>query len=714
MRRPLLSVFLLFAAPFWLSPGFAQKDPTASHDVVVYGGTSAAVTAAVQAKRMGLSVIVVSPDVHLGGLTSGGLGWTDTGNKAVIGGLAREFYGRVFDHYQTDDAWRWQDRQAYGNRGQGTAAIDGERRTMWIFEPHVAENIFDAMIRENEIRVDRDRRLDRDSGVVMEGGRIVSIKTLDGTVYPGRVFIDATYEGDLMAAAGVDYHVGRESTATYGEAWNGVQTGVYHHQHHFRAIDGPIDPYVTPGDPESGVIAKVSADPPGAYGAADDKIQAYCFRMCLTDHPENRVPFAKPDGYDPADYELLGRIYQAGWQATFRKFDPIPNRKTDTNNHGPMSTDNIGMNYDYPEASYERRGEIIAEHERYQKGWLYFICTDPRVPEETRERMQRWGLAKDEFTDNGHWPHQIYVREARRLIGELVMTEKHLLKKIETPESVGMGSYGMDSHNVQRYIDENGHVQNEGDIGVSTQGPYQISYRSLLPKKAQCENLLVPVCVSSSHIAFGSIRMEPVFMILGQSAATAAALAIEKDIAVQDVAYADLQTELIAAGQILQTPDDAAERFTQQNSRQRAKSIDPDSLEGIVIDDRQARLTGQWYDSNATPGYVNQGYRHDKDRRDGKSSATFDVTIPKAGRYEIRLSFPSSSNRSTRVPVTVTWSDQSVTETIDQREKPPIAPAMVSLGRFDFDADLSVTVTITNQGTDGHVIADAVQIVPVP
>ncbi len=522
------------------------------YDIVVYGGTCAAVTAAVQAKRMGKSVIVVCPDRHLGGLSSGGLGWTDTGNKAVIGGLAREFYHRVWKHYNSDDAWQWQTREEYGNRGQGTAAIDGEQRTMWIFEPHVAEQVFEGFVREYDIPVHCDQWLDREQGVKTDGARIVSITMLSGRTYRGRMFLDATYEGDLMAAAGVDYHVGRESKDKYDELWNGIQTGVLHHRHHFGAVKEKISPYVVPGDPSSGLLPRISPKPPGPYGQGDKKVQAYCFRMCLTNHAENRVPFPKPDGYDPSQYELLVRIFDAGWRETFDKFDPIPNRKTDTNNHGPMSTDNIGYNYDYPEASYQRRREIIREHRTYQQGWLYFIANHPRVPKEVQDRMRQWGLAKDEFCDNGNWPHQLYIREAKRMMGAYVMTENELLKRRPTPNPVGMGSYGMDSHNIQRYVTPGGYVQNEGDIGVSTKGPYQIAYGSLVPKQGQCENLLVPVCVSSSHIAFGSIRMEPVFMILGHSAATAAVLALDGDLPVQDVPYEKLRRRLLADGQVLE------------------------------------------------------------------------------------------------------------------------------------------------------------------
>ena len=525
----------------------------ADFDVVVYGGTSAGVIAAVQAKKMGKTVVVVGPDKHLGGLSAGGLGFTDTGNKAVIGGLSRDFYHRVWAHYDQPSAWKWQKKDQYGNKGQGTPAIDGAQRTMWIFEPHVAERVFEDYVKENQIPVHRDEWLDRAKGVKKDGARITSITMLSGKTYTGKMFIDATYEGDLMAAAGVDYHVGREANSVYGEQWNGVQVGVLHHRHHFGFLTNKISPYVIPGDPTSGVLPRISTNHPGVYGAGDNKVQAYCFRYCVTDVPENRIPFPRPDGYDPKQYELLVRVYQAGWRETFDKFDPIPNHKTDSNNHGPFSSDNIGFNYDYPEASYERRREILREHETYQKGWLYFIANDPRIPKVVQTAMRKWGLPKDEFKDNGGWPHQIYVREARRMVGHYVMTENELLKKRPTPESVGMGSYTIDSHNVQRYITPEGYVQNEGDIGVATKGPYEIAYGSLVPKKGQADNLLVPICVSASHIAYGSIRMEPVFMILGQSAATAAVLAIDAKQAVQQVPYAKLREQMLKDGQVLES-----------------------------------------------------------------------------------------------------------------------------------------------------------------
>lgn len=695
--RTFLSMCVLAATSASLS--FAQDNTKSSRsDVVVYGGTSGAVIAAVQAKRMGHSVVIVCPDQHLGGLSSGGLGWTDTGNKAVIGGLAREFYHRVWKHYQTDKAWTWQKRAEYGNKGQGAAAIDGERRTMWIFEPHVAENVFDELVREYDIPVFRDEWLDRTSGVTKADGRISAIRMLSGRTCFGKMFIDATYEGDLLASADVDFHVGRESRKQYGEDWNGIQTGVLHHGHHFGAVKKPISPYVVPGDASSGLLPRISAKPPGKFGEADKRVQAYCFRMCLTNDPKNRIPFPKPAGYDAGQYELLVRILDAGWREGFQKFDPIPNHKTDTNNHGPFSTDNIGFNYDYPEASYERRREIIKEHEVYQQGLMYFLANSPRVPDDVRTKFAEWGLSADEFVDNGNWSHQIYVREARRMVGKYVMTENELLKKRPTPQSIGMGSYTMDSHNVQRYVTPGGLVQNEGDIGVSTRGPYEIALGSVLPQKQQCENLVVPVCVSSSHIAFGSIRMEPVFMILGQSAATVASFALDEDIAVQDVDYAKLRERLEKDGQVLNY------KYTYTGKA----GVDPATLKGIVIDDGMAKLTGNWGSSSSTGTWVGREYRHDGNVSDGKSTAVFTAKL-KPGRYEVRLAYSHNGNRASNVPVVVHHAGGERNVIVNQKKVPPIDKLFVSLGEFDFSADSPTAVTISNQDTDGYVIIDAVQ-----
>ncbi|MEW4489800.1 FAD-dependent oxidoreductase [Thalassoglobus sp. JC818] len=700
MTDRIASRFLMLIACIFVANHLpAERVYSDDYDVVVYGGTSAAITSAVQVKKMGGSVVVVSPDIHLGGLSSGGLGWTDTGNKAVIGGLAREFYHRVWKKYQEPDNWKWQPRDSYGNQGQGTPAIDGAQRTMWIFEPHIAEEVFDDFVKDYDIPVIRDEWLDRENGVTVVEGKIQSIRTLSGKTYTGRMFIDATYEGDLLAAAGVDYHVGRESNETYGEQWNGIQVGVFHHGHWFR---DPVDPYVVPGDPSSGLLPRISSEPPGKKGDGDHRVQAYCYRMCLTNHEENRVPFPKPEGYDPAQYELLLRVFATGWREGFNKFDPIPNYKTDTNNHGPFSTDNIGYNYDYPEATYERRKEILREHEQYQKGLMYFVCNDPRVPEDVRTKMSNWGLAGDEFTDNGNWPHQIYVREARRLIGDYVITEHNCLGTKETTDPVGMGSYTLDSHNVQRYVTEEGFVQNEGDLGVRTP-PYQISYRALVPKKNQCTNLLVPVCLSCSHIAFGSIRMEPVFMILGQSAATAGMLAIQDDLAVQDVSYQTLSRQLLDDGQVLEYDSPQTTNIKRFNKK---------DFPGTIVDIEEAGIPNGWVISMSTSGFLGNSYLHDGNDKDRDREITFQVPITESGKYTVAVSYTAHPNRATNVPVTITTSDGQKTVLVNQRKQPAHDSIFHKVGTYEFDTP-TAKIQISTKETDGHVIVDAVQLIPV-
>ncbi len=517
---------LMFTLWFCFASPLSEVIESPTYDLVVYGQTSAGVMAAVQAKRMGKTVILVGPDKHLGGLSSGGLGATDIGNKQAIGGLSRGFYRRLGKHYG--------------------------KKEMWKFEPHVAEQMFEALVAEYKIVVHHDEWLDRSlgKGVLMKKGRIAKITMLSGKSYRGRMFVDATYEGDLMAAAGVSYTFGREANSQYEETLSGVQTQNARY-HQFKA---PVDPYVRPGDPSSGLLPGVQVGGPGKEGEADKRIQAYCFRMCLTDVKDNQIPLPKPKGYDPLRYELLLRTVLAGankHRAGYFSASRMPAGKTDSNNAGPFSTDNIGMNYEYPEADYAKRKLIIAEHETYQKGLMWFLANDPRVPEELRDSTARWGLPKDEFVDNGHWPHQLYIREARRMVGSYVMTQLNCQGKVTVSKPIGMGAYTMDSHHMQRYVDTKGQVRNEGDVEVGGFGPYPIAYGSIVPKRVECANLLVPVCLSASHMAFGSIRMEPVFMVLGQSAATAAVHAIEDDVAVQDVDYPKLKARLLADKQVL-------------------------------------------------------------------------------------------------------------------------------------------------------------------
>jgi hypothetical protein len=554
MSRTALGLALLLTLA--CSSADRLPEPSAQRfDIVVYGTTSAAVTAAIQAHRMGRSVVLVGPGVHLGGLSSAGMGNTDIGHKGAIGGLAREFYERVAAHYARPDAWIYETRDEYldrasiGNQGHGRPDPVAERTgvaTMWVFEPWVAESVFVAMAQEADVDVHLGERIDRESGVVRDGTRIVSIRMESGSAYAGDVFIDATYEGDLMALAGVSYTVGREGNDVYGETLNGVQTR-HAISHQFEAA---ADPWVVPQDPSSGLLPGIHPGGPGEEGTGDHRVQAYNFRMTLTDVEANRLPIPKPDGYDPMRYELLRRYIEAGHYDALRLNSPMPNRKTDVNNHGAFSSDHIGANYDYPNGDYATRAQIFADHVSYVMGLWFFLQNDPRLPAEVRDDAGRWGLCRDEFLDTEHWPRELYVREARRMVNDHVMTEHHCRGERIADDPVGLAAYGIDSHNTQRYVAD-GVVRNEGDVEVGVPSPYPISYRSIAPRRSEATNLLVPVALAASHIAFGSIRMEPVFMILGQSAATAAALAVDAGGVVQDVAYPALRERLLADGQML-------------------------------------------------------------------------------------------------------------------------------------------------------------------
>ena len=546
---------------------------------------------------------------------------------------------------------------------------------MWIFEPHVAEQVFEDLVTEHDIPVHRDEWLDREKGVQKTGGRI----TVDHHAQRQDVSRPDVHRRDLRGRPDGRGGRGRitsaaRRTAPYGEKWNGVQTGVLHHRHHFGVLKQPIDPYVVPGDPASGVLPRISTEPPGKYGAGRQEGAGLLFPH-VPDRPsrEPHAVSASPPATTRSNTNCCCGSSQAGWRETFDKFDPIPNHKTDTNNHGPFSTDNIGNNYDYPEASLRAPPRDHPRARDVSEGLLYFIANDPRVPEDVRTEMSKWGLAKDEFTDNGNWPHQIYVREARRMIGRYVMTENELLKRRPTPDSVGMGSYTIDSHNVQRYITPEGYVQNEGDIGVGTNGPYEIAYGSLVPKKDQCENLLVPVCVSSSHIAFGSIRMEPVFMILGQSAATAAVLAIDAGMRRAGRAVCKLRERLLQDGQVL------------ESAGRTAGPACPVPLEGIVVDDAQATLTASG-PTAARWEWVGSGYLHDGNASDGKSVACFEAklrrpAVMKCG-WRTRPSQPGHE-----VPVVVRHAGGEKTVLVNQKQSPAIDGLFVSLGVFEFTAD---------------------------
>jgi hypothetical protein len=621
-------------------------------DVCVYGGTPGGVMAAIQARRLGKSAVLVVFRKHVGGMTSGGLTASDLGKADAIGGLAVEFYQRV-----------------------------GQNR---FFRPSRAEEVFRAMLKDAGVPVFFEHRL---KDVARDGKRLTALTFENGTRVEAKVFIDATYEGDLLAKAGVSFHVGREGNAVYKETLNGVQ---FKNTHNFTV---PVDPYLTPGDPKSGLLWGISAADPGQAGQGDKKVQAYNFRMFLS-NKANRLPFPKPAGYDRARYLLLLRYIKQ------KPHLPLQLHNGDSNNDGGFSTDHIGASYAWPEADYATREKIFQDHVLYQQGLMYFWTNDPEVPKELQDKVRAWGLDKDEFPETGGWPHELYVREGRRMVSAYVMTEHNCLSKFVADDSIGLASYNMDSHNCQRVVID-GKVRNEGDVQVGCPKPYPVSYRSIVPKESECTNLLVPVCLSASHIAYGSIRMEPVFMILGQSAATAAVLAIDAGSSVQQVPYGKLREALFAQKQVLEWKGPAAKS---------AVSIPLKDLTGIVVDNAEAKLVGEWKSSQSVGPFVGDDYLHDDNMGQGQKSATFIPKLPAAGVYEVYLIWSANPNRATKVPVEMVHADGVLKVTVNQRAK----GGWHKLATLRFNAGSDGRVTIRNDGADGYVIADAVRWVAVP
>lgn len=541
--------FIFILLLFLMNIGFAQDN---SYDIVIYGGTSAGVSAAIQAARMDKSVIILEPYERLGGLSAGGLGATDIGNKRVIGGISREFYQNLKKHYDQLSNWKWEERSHYFTEGKhlNSAEDDG----MWTFEPSAALQVYHKMMEPHDIEIQYGKKLDRKTGVKNESGTITSIKMMDGSLYKGKMFLDCTYEGDLLAAAGITYTVGREDNAQYDETYNGYYLAEYHKQSGYHQFPDGVDPYVEPGNPGSGLLWGISTNSPNKRGDGDDLAQAYNFRICLTDNPKNRMTIPKPDNYDPSKYELLVRLFEA--QPDMRGINDyfiwskMPNSKTDVNNRGAFSTDAIGMNHNWANASYNIREAIFKEHIDYTQGLLYFYQHDSRVPSELQNFMKEWGYPKDEYLNNDHFTPHLYIREGRRMVSDYVMTDHHCQGKVVVDDAIGMAAYTMDSHNTQRIVVDD-MVKNEGNVEIGGFKPYPISYKSITPRQEECKNLVVPVALSASHIAFGSIRMEPVFMVLGQSAATVAAMAIDQNRAVQELSYDELKEKLLEDKQVL-------------------------------------------------------------------------------------------------------------------------------------------------------------------
>ncbi|WP_417847165.1 FAD-dependent oxidoreductase [Thalassoglobus sp.] len=661
-------------------------------DVAVYGGTPAGVTAAIQAAREGKRAVLLSFNRHVGGMTSGGLTATDLGRKDSIGGLALEFYNRL-----------------------------GKARD---YRPSAAEALYRTMLEEAGVKVLLSRAL---SSVEMKQNRLVSVTMETGETVQATMFVDSTYEGDLLAAANVSYRVGREPAAAYDESLGGQwQTVSWKDVYQFCRL--PLSPYVIPDDPKSGLLPEIAVETPGKPGEGDFKVQAYNFRVQLS-RGADRITFPKPQEYNSGRYALLARFLnldeRVEWRLDYTTAPltdgPIQMRKGDSNNAGSFSSDYVGGNYRWPDGTYKagsitelpppRRGlpvpfrelyelreRIFQDHVNYQQGLMYFLANDTQVPEELRARVSAWGLDPQEFQETGFWPHQLYVREGRRMVSEYVVTQADCESRRVVEDSVGLASYPMDSHFCQRVVvEENGvqTVRNEGGFGHGFKKPYPVSFRSIVPKKNECENLLVPVCLSSSHVAYGSIRMEPVFMILGQSAGTAAAMAITEEIAVQDVDYAKLKVKLEDDGQYL--------TWTEKSLGKTAKT-----LPGLVADDKDARTTGAWTSGALSPVY-GLSYLHDGNTGKGEKTATFKINVPKPGTYKVHLLYVASANRSTKTPVTISIGEETKEMTVNQREGSAVGSFLGNFRINDF-----MTLTVSNKNTDGFVVVDGVQLLLQP
>lgn len=660
MRKLILLIAII---PFL----FGCKSSQEEYDICVYGGSSAGVIAAYSAKMQGKKVLLIEPQSRLGGLTAGGLGYTDIGNKQVVTGLSKDFYRRLGSHYG--------------------------KLEQWIFEPSVADSIFNDYIKRANVEVIyryRIAKADVSDGYIKN----ITLESSDGSqlekTVSAKMFIDCSYEGDLMAKAGVSYTIGREDNAKYGETYNGVQLMKGH-----QFPDG-IDPYKVQGDSTSGLLWGISSEKLLPDGTGDTLVQAYNYRICLTDNPANRVEISKPDNYDPAKYELLLRLFDA--QPDKRKLNnyfiwsKMPNNKTDINNRGGFSTDMIGANHNYPEDSYEERAKIIKEHKDYTQGLLYFYKTDSRVPQELRDEIQPWGYPKDEYVNDGHWSPQLYIRESRRMVGDYVMTQAHCEGRDVVSDGVGMAAYTMDSHNCQRMViekDGKRMVKNEGNVEIGGGLPYPISYRSIIPKAEECKNLLVPICLSASHIAYGSIRMEPVFMVLAQSAAVAAIEAIETS-SVQSVDVKKVQKVL------------------------HENPLLDGSFSEILIDDSDLDLSANndWEIIKKQGGY---GPSFLRAKSKDAQPIRFSPNIEHDGKYTIYTYYRLDNDVASKISYTISNGTQKWSKDINKADvvvEGQTTGEWIELGKYNLEKGSQAYIDISGLNSDGAVIADAVLFVP--
>jgi hypothetical protein len=653
---------ILWVPLFYFMSLFQPPITQTRFDVIVYGGTSGGVTAAISAAREGLSVLLLEPENHIGGMTTSGLGYVDVGKSYTIGGITKQFFKKNGQYFKKNDAF-------------------------YKVIPSVGEKIFYEMLTEKGVKVELNARLSETVTPTIRNKKIEMIELADGRKFSAKYFIDATYEGDLMAAAKVSYVVGRESSAKYNEPGAGVNKA-----------------YILPGSPygaDGKLLPDLFEGKLAEMGSADDKTQAYNFRLCLTQDKGNYLAIPKPDNYNPLRYEILLRIINTGKEKSFTDFVsimPLPEGKSDFNNKGWISTDYVNGSWNYVESSYKKRKVLWNNHQNYTQGFMYFLGNDLRVPENIRTEALSWGLCKDEFKDNGNWPHQLYIREGRRMVGEYVMTQKDAWDQPKKEESVGMGSYMIDSHYLQRFV-EGGVIKQEGLTGHQPVRPYEIPYRILTPKREECQNLLVPVCLSASHVMYGSLRMEPVYMILGESAGTAVALAYKKSQAVQDISVFELQKKLKAYEQIL--------------SYEKSGVYTKKDFKWDVLDDHEATFSGKWSTSlNSVPFMEGSGYRYVSDHSK-PALATYKTTITKDDSYDILCMYSPGANRASNVKVYLISPEGKIEYNVNMKNNIPAEHyPFIKLATLKLRAGNDVSFQISNENANGLVIADAFLIKP--
>ena len=637
--------------------------------MVIHGATAGGTIAAIAAAGEGMDVLLIEPGKNVGGMVTGGLSHNDYGDRTVIGGMALEFYKKVAAHYQ---------KPLYYWRGP---------------EPYVGEKIFRDWLEEAGVTLLFENRV---TEVHKQQGTINRISLSGGSIVRGKVFIDASYEGDLMARTGVSYTVGREAVRDYGESWAGR-----------RAIlpdNHQMLPRVSPFDENGNLLPLINPAPLAEEGDADPAVQGYGFRLIVTDDEDNRIPFRKPENYDPYQFELLKRYYQVHPDAPnmVHLWPTLPNGKTDMNSSGPISTNVVsGLNWEYPEADYERRDEIWQLMKEYTMGLLYFLSHDPSVPGRIRRETQQMGLCRDEFTENGHWPHQLYIRSARRMIGEYILTQHDLEHDTVKYDAIGMGSYNIDVRHVQRtfipvsrFPELHYEVYNEGYMSIPV-APYQIPYRSLLPQYDECSNLIVPVCISASHVAYASVRMEPQYMIMGQAAGVAAAMAVEGDRPVHRIDISLLQEKLAAQGQVLSLQENIYGAFAHGDE--------------IIIDNNMRMFTGKTGTWSGIETQHNGRYQMNYSRNDRPPGTfTFKPWLGKDGLYEVSIWYPSDASHAARVPVLICHREGTEQKFLNQQEH---GGEWISLGRYWLEKGFREVVTVVSEQAEGDVVADAIRLV---